>query len=392
MKNLIKLLIIRLIVNLADSVFYIVALWHVSNNYSSSMFLGIFIAVNYLPDLLLIFFGPVIDRVNPQKILIISILVQLAVAVIFLLLLNQISFWVIMSLVFISVMASSISYVIEDVLIPQVVEYDKIVFANSLFSISYKVLDSIFNSFASFLQVAVGFILLVKIDIGIFLLALFILLLLKFRTSNANIENFSFKYYKREVLQGTKFILNNKLLFKTSIYLTLINFFYSFQTVVVPIFSIRYFDGPIFYGIFLTIAGLGGILGNMLAPIVIKYLKSNQIVGVFLFLNGSSWLVAIVIKDYTLSLILFFVCFMSKGVFNIIFNSLYQQISPHQLLGRVNTTIDSIISFGMPIGSLVAGTLIDLNIELVLIAISIPYFLFSYIFYTDNGLKEFSIY
>ncbi|HGS0433741.1 TPA: MFS transporter, partial [Streptococcus pneumoniae] len=82
---------------------------------------------------------------------------------------------------------------IEDVLIPQVVEYDKIVFANSLFSISYKVLDSIFNSFASFLQVAVGFILLVKIDIGIFLLALFILLLLKFRTSNANIENFSFK-------------------------------------------------------------------------------------------------------------------------------------------------------------------------------------------------------
>ncbi|HGR8988063.1 TPA: MFS transporter, partial [Streptococcus pneumoniae] len=83
MKNLIKLLIIRLIVNLADSVFYIVALWHVSNNYSSSMFLGIFIAVNYLPDLLLIFFGPVIDRVNPQKILIISILVQLAVAVIF---------------------------------------------------------------------------------------------------------------------------------------------------------------------------------------------------------------------------------------------------------------------------------------------------------------------
>ncbi|HGR7251485.1 TPA: MFS transporter, partial [Streptococcus pneumoniae] len=103
-------------------------------------------------------------------------------------------------------------------------------------------------------------------------------------------------------------------------------------------------------------------------------------------------LVAIVIKDYTLSLILFFVCFMSKGVFNIIFNSLYQQIPPHQLLGRVNTTIDSIISFGMPIGSLVAGTLIDLNIELVLIAISIPYFLFSYIFYTDNGLKEFSIY
>lgn len=133
MKNLIKLLIIRLIVNLADSVFYIVALWHVSNNYSSSMFLGIFIAVNYLPDLLLIFFWTSYWQSKSAKNSYNINFGSISSGCNILLLLNQISFWVIMSLVFISVMASSISYVIEDVLIPQVVEYDKIVFANSLF-------------------------------------------------------------------------------------------------------------------------------------------------------------------------------------------------------------------------------------------------------------------
>ncbi|WP_233340838.1 hypothetical protein [Streptococcus sp. 121] len=55
MRNLLKLLVIRLVVNLADSIFYIAALWHINERYASSFLLGIFIAINYLPDLLLIF-------------------------------------------------------------------------------------------------------------------------------------------------------------------------------------------------------------------------------------------------------------------------------------------------------------------------------------------------
>lgn len=221
---------------------------------------------------------------------------------------------------------------------------------------------------------------MVKIDIGIFLLALFILLLLKFRTSNANIENFSFKYYKREVLQGTKFILNNKLLFKTSISLTLINFFYSFQTVVVPIFLFDILMVRFFYGIFFNYCWFGWYIGKYASANRNKIFKIESNCWCISFFERLKLVSSNCYKRLYFITYFIFVCFMSKGVFNIIFNSLYQQIPPHQLLGRVNTTIDSIISFGMPIGSLVAGTLIDLNIELVLIAISIPYFLFSYIF------------
>ena len=77
MKNLLKLLLIRLVVNLADSIFYVVTLWYINDNYSSSFLLGIFVAINYLPDIFLVFLGPIIDRSNPRKVLFISILTQL---------------------------------------------------------------------------------------------------------------------------------------------------------------------------------------------------------------------------------------------------------------------------------------------------------------------------
>lgn len=179
-----KLLVIRLVVNLADSIFYIAALWHINDRYASSFLLGIFIAINYLPDLLLIFFGPLIDRANPKKILFCSILVQMVAVGLLLVFIQQIPFWLLMVLVFLSVMASSISYVLEDVLIPQVVDYHQVVFANSLFSISYKVLDSIFNAISSILQAVLGFTLLLGLDLGVFSLALFLVLIF-----NSNLKN-----------------------------------------------------------------------------------------------------------------------------------------------------------------------------------------------------------
>ncbi|MGN1397063.1 MAG: MFS transporter, partial [Streptococcus gallolyticus] len=146
MTQFFRLLFIRLVMNLADSVFYITVLWYVNNHYSSSFFLGIFMALIALPDLLLIFWGPLIDRINPKKVLLMSIIVQMFSIMLLLILKNDLNFLLLSVLVFISIMASSVSYVIEDVLIPQIVDYNKIVLASSVFSLSYKALDAIFNA------------------------------------------------------------------------------------------------------------------------------------------------------------------------------------------------------------------------------------------------------
>lgn len=392
MKNLLKLLLIRLVVNLADSIFYVVTLWYINDNYSSSFLLGIFVAINYLPDIFLVFLGPIIDRSNPRKVLFISILTQLTSVILFLAFRNTVPFSWMMLLVFTSVLASSISYVIEDVLIPQIVEYNQIIFANSLFSISYKVLDSLFNALSSVLQAMLGLILLLKVNIGIFVIALVLILFFDFNSKgNLSSSKFNIKIYKNEMIEGAKYIIHNDLLLRSAQLLLLINFFNSFQTVVVPIISMNFFNGPIFYGAFLTVTGIGGIFGNILSPIIAKYLRPNQIIGIFLCMNAISWMLAITIKNYIISLFLFFLCYLSKGVYNIIFNSIYQQIPPKKMLARVNTTIDSFISVGMPLGSIIAGIVFNWNIELISLLIGLPYLISGVIFYNNKALKKFEI-
>lgn len=392
MTQFFRLLFIRLVMNLAVSVFYITVLWYVNNHYSSSFFLGIFMALIALPDLLLIFWGPLIDRINPKKVLLMSIIVQMFSIMLLLILKNDLNFLLLSVLVFVSIMASSVSYVIEDVLIPQIVDYNKIVLANSVFSLSYKALDAIFNALTSFLQTIFGMFVLFKLNLGIFAVALLLVCLFKFNwQADKELSKFSVKTYKLELKEGMHFIKENSLLASTTLVLFIINFFYAIQLVALPIFSKLYFDGAVFYGLVLTINGLGGMIGNALTPFLVKYLKPYQLIGVFLSLNAISWMIAILARNYSLTLALLFLASLTSGVYNVIFGSLYQQIPPSHLLGRVNATVDSLITLGMPLGSLIGGIVLDKNPYLVMQLLAVPTLISGYYFFHNKHLRHFEL-
>ena len=61
------------------------------------------------------------------------------------------------------------------------------------------------------------------------------------------------------------------------------------------------------------------------------------------------------------------------------------------MLARVKTTIDSFISVGMPLGSIVAGIVFNWNIELISLLIGLPYLISGVIFYNNKALKKFEI-
>ncbi|HFR3757195.1 TPA: MFS transporter, partial [Streptococcus suis] len=150
-----------------------------------------------------------------------------------------------------------------------------------------------FNALSSVLQAMLGLILLLKVNIGIFVIALVLILFFDFNSKgNLSSSKFNIKIYKNEMIEGAKYIIHNDLLLRSAQLLLLINFFNSFQTVVVPIISTNFFNGPIFYGAFLTVTGIGGIFGNVLSPIIAKYLRPNQIIGIFLCMNAISWMLA----------------------------------------------------------------------------------------------------
>lgn len=391
MKTFIKLLIIRLIMNLADSIFYIALLWFVSDNYDSNYYLGIFFSILMLPDLFLIFWGPIIDRHNPRSMLIGSILVQVLALGVFIVFHQHMNFVMLMALAFTIAMASSVSYVLEDTLIPRIVERNQIVLANSLFSISYKVLDSIFNSISSISYTIVGLFVLLNINALVFIVALIFVLFLKIKYDVDEEEEFNFKTYRKELSEGIGFIKNNSLLLSTTLVLVFINFFTAIQKVSIPIFSKVYFDGAVFYGLVLTIMGIGGIIGNFLAPIVINKLKPYQVISGFLVLTSISWLLAVLLQNYYLTLLFLGFISVSQGIYNIVFESFYQQIPPIKLVGRVNSAIDSIITLGMPIGSFIAGFLLAYDLRLVMILAGIPMLLSGYIFYRHKQWREFEI-
>lgn len=392
MGDLFRLLIVRLLINLADSIFFITTLWYINDHFTGNIYLGIFMAILYIPDLLLIFFGPLVDRMHPKKTLIMSVIIQLLSVVSLLVFRDHLSFPFLLLIAFFAFMASSVSYIIEDVLIPQLVDYNQIVFANTLFSVSYKALDSLFNAVSSILKAVLGFMLLLRLDMGIFGFALILLFILRFKFKR-DMDNAPFNWgqYQHEVKDGTKFIKNNAILLSTTWALIFVNFFTAIYNVGMPIFSAHQFDGPIFYGIFLTVGGLGTMLGNVLANFLIKRVKVNQMIGGCFILQSLAFFFGIIVNHYFISLACFFVSYVFSGCFNIIFQALYQQIPPVQLLGRVNTSVDTYITIGMPLGSLVGGWLFEYSVQGVLIALCVPTILFGIYFLQNKHLKQYQL-
>ena len=358
MKNLKLLLVIRLIINLADSLFYIVSLWSVSTYYESELLTGVVVTLITLPDMLLIFFGPIIDRTSPRKIIWVSSIVQIITLTIIVLTFTEISPVIFMILVFISASASSITYLIEEVMIPQIIEKKKIVFANSMFAIADRVMDSIFNGVSGILLSVFTIIGLYQLNLLLFALPVIPLIFLKFKSANISHDKFSLKIYKEELLIGSKFISKQRVILALLLPLIFLNFFNSVNAVALPFYSQEFSEPSTMFGLISAVPGLGGLLGTLVVDKISNKMKSGHILGVFLILNGVFWSIGIIWQNMYLTLLLIFVSYIFSGIYNVIFSSLFQLLTPINLLGRVNTTLESVITLAMPLGGILGGVFV----------------------------------
>ena len=83
MKKVYKLLFLTIVLNIADSIFYMNMLWYITDNLNSSYYLGIFFSITLIPDMFIFLLGPLIDKFNVKKMLFISVLVQILSLLIF---------------------------------------------------------------------------------------------------------------------------------------------------------------------------------------------------------------------------------------------------------------------------------------------------------------------
>lgn len=388
---------LRLVLNLADSFFYITTLWYVTEHYDNPVYVGILVAFFTISDLFLVFIGPIVDRINYKQSLFISIIIQTLAAILFIFVIPGLNFYALCAIVFVATLFSSLTYLIEETILPQIVETHQVVAMNSIFEISYKSIDILFNAISGLLISYFAFSTLYQINTGLFLLALFPLFNMHISTKSNSTEeiveeSFSFKTYVSDFKEGISFIWHDKLIQGLTFPLIILNFFAAIKTVTLPIYAESQYGGATFYGLILTAAAIGGISGNFLVSFISNKLNINTLLGVFIALNGVFWMSSIFLQNEFFTLVFMLLSYGCTGITNIVFNSLYQTIPPVKLLGRVNATVDSIITIAMPVGNVLGGFLIEvLNINTSMIFIGLVFVLIGFYYY-QNKLFRFKEY
>lgn len=397
MKKIYKLLLLTIILNVADSIFYMNMLWYINDNLNNSYYLGIFFAITLIPDMFIFLLGPLIDKFSVKKMLFISVLVQISFLLIFSIFRMHLSIVLIFIIIFIFMMASTFSYAIQGTLIPKLVEKEEVVSANSIFEFSSRILDSFINSITSIMMASFGFMIIFKFNLVVYILSIIVLSTLKLNLDKNSLNNketskkekYKFENYKHELKEGIIYLNNNKLLKDIAIIFLIVNFFNAIQAVAYPIYSKIFFSGEIYYGLFLGVKGLSGIVGSVSSSYIIKTIKKSNLLGILLSLNGVFWLLAILTQNIFFNLCLFFLGYFCMSIYNIGFNSIFHIVPPEDLLGRINSTVDSLIAFAMPLGSYIGGIIINNNnIIYVMIVLPLCMILGGIYFIKHNELNE----
>lgn len=389
-KDFLLLIFARLIINFADSLFYIVTIWYTSKTLCSPYYTSVAVFLFLLPDILLFFIGPIIDKLNAKKILLFSLIGQVVLLFLLAIFFNHLGIHILLIIMFLSSFMSNITYPIEDTIVPQIVNTDELVAANSMLSITYRIFDSLFNGVSGFLLVAFSTVTLIKINLVIFIIPIFIVVFIRFQYKKQE-GSYNLSEYFVDLKEGAKFIKNSPLIYILTP-LIFVNFFNASNAVILPFFSQQYSNSAEAFGLIMALKGIGGILGALLINYFKKFLPVGKLLSVLLSLNGIFWIAFIFTGGSSISYVFVILTYVFFGMYNIIYSALIQAITPINIIGRVTTAVDTLIGIAMPLGSLFGGWIVKFlpyNYCMMFSGISVIITgLFYYVFKQINSLSH----
>ena len=372
-KSFYSLVMTRLTRNIADSLFYMLAIWSLSEK--SAFLTSLAMLCFTIPENIIIFFGPFIDRYNHKKILLFNTLAQVVLIIVLTLLLafNCLTTIPLLVIIFFSTLFGNLSYEVEDTIVPSIVTKEKLVKANSILEISYTITDSIFNGVCGFLIATFMAFTLYKFNIILFAIPVIFLknIHLPQRTNEESEVAYSFAEYKTDLLAGVKILFEKKVR-NILLPLVLINFCLVMSSVAMPFLSRKIEDTAIVFGSLIVVKGVAGLLGAFLINAFEKHVKLETAIGIGVLMQGFTWLIMILGIDNNIFLVMmFFLSYLFFGATNILFTTFFQVIIPSEFLGRANTAVDAMITCAMPLGTLLAGFLLEKGTTLSIVLL--PY-------------------
>ena len=370
-KSISRLLIGRIATNIADSLFYITILWYFKIIFHSPMILSLVFIADSIIDMCAFIFGPLIDRVYIKNLLkyvtVGQIILSIVASILF-----HFKNWKILTLVLLlltyilSTIGSTLIYPAEEKILPSIVNKNKLTKVNSLFQVTYRILDLFLDALATVIVTYFSFNKAMVISAFVFTIALgFYAKLYLPRNliiSEKDHDYFTGKYLQ-DLLKGWYVLKNEGRILLLIIPLAVTNLFYGIASVGMPYFSSQYLTkSAISYGGLELFSSIGGLLGSLIVSKV-DTLKPNleQLIVICLGLAGISVVLEALVANYIPGLILIFALSSAFwiSIMNINFEVLIQESFSPRILGRIETINSSIINCMIPIGSFLGGLIIQ---------------------------------
>lgn len=370
-KSISRLLIGRIATNIADSLFYITILWYFKIIFHSPMILSLVFIADSTIDMCAFIFGPLIDRVYIKNLLKYVTVSQIILSIVASILFHfknwkTLTFVLLLLTYILSTIGSTLIYPAEEKILPSIVNKNKLTKVNSLFQVTYRILDLFLDALATVIVTYFSFNKAMVISAFVFTIALGFYAKLylprNLIVSEKDHDYFTGKYLQ-DLLKGWYVLKNEGRILLLIIPLAVTNLFYGIASVVMPYFSSQYLTkSAISYGGLELFSSIGGLLGSLIVS-KIDTLKPNleQLIVICLGLAGISVVLEALVANYIPWLILIFALSSAFwiSIMNINFEVLIQRnFSPH-ILGRIETINSSIINCMIPIGSFLGGLIVQ---------------------------------
>jgi MFS family permease len=172
-------------------------------------------------------------------------------------------------------------------------------------------------------------------------------------------------HFIEDIKFGIRYLYNHKTLRRLVITTATIGVCYSMGTATMVLFIIKELElAPQYFGVVLTIQGVGALLGAIVAPKASKRFGRSIMMTLGIFVSS----LVLLLQGFAPNIYIF-VALATLGGFaisqwNILLMATYQTIIPNELFGRIHGTRRTLVWGMMPIGSLLGGVLAHFSLRL----------------------------
>lgn len=413
--SFLRLFVGRLVTNAGDSMYLIASMWLVYELTHSTLYTGIAGFLLQAPRSIQFLFGPLVDRWRLRYVLIGTQLIQ-SIGVLIIpvaAFTDQLSVWLLLSVMATLATLNQFVYPAQNALLPQIVNDENLVRANSLFSSAYQAANTILNAVSGVLITLIGVMTLFVVDSITFLVAAILFWGIVIPTEFKDEVEVSLKKdeklsstdeqplrrsddeggrdtdeqssYVIDLHDGINYI-RGSLILKIVIGTMVSNIGFGAAYAVLPAYADS-LGGPEIFGVLMALFAGGTFVGTIAATLVEG--KPYGVLSIIGFCSaGLALLISLFVPGILATFVLFFVTFIPIGVFNVLFFSLLQSVIDNDYLGRVTSVVGSLNSVMMPLGSLVGGFLAGIiGVTAVLGGLALLFILLGIYFLARHDLR-----